>query len=156
MKLPNFLSLFNKFSLTSYNFYFFSIIFACFCYLYAIFCIICLFHIEVESVALMALGDVGNLKSLQEMRFEIIDVKEVENMFDVFHGVDMTIHIDIIIIGVDRAHQLRLLPHLHSGACRYRAFLLCLDILSDKSVIDGKISTGCRVSVSIIAQTLLP
>ncbi len=30
-------------------------------------------------------------------------------MFDVFHGVDMTIDIDIIIIGVNGAHQLGIL-----------------------------------------------
>ena len=50
----------------------------------------------------------------------------------------MSIDIYIIIIGVDTAHKLGIGRHLDTRTGCYRTFFLFLDILLDKSIMDGE------------------
>src|SRR5574344_1494462 len=52
-------------------------------------------------------------------------------MFDVFDTVDMSVHIHIIIMCIDRPHQLGFIVHLYSRTLFYRAFLFGIYIVYD-------------------------
>lgn len=65
----------------------------------------------MKLVSLVTFCYVSYLKSLQKVSFVIIQIKEVEDMFDIFYRVDVPVNIYIMIIGVNGSHQLGILAH---------------------------------------------
>ncbi|CUQ58938.1 Uncharacterised protein [Segatella copri] len=81
---------------------------------------------------------VSYLKSLQKVSFVIIQIKEVEDMFDIFYRVDVPVNIYIMIIGVNGSHQLGILAHFHSRTCLDRTRFFRINIFFDEPVVNFK------------------
>ena len=69
--------------------------------------------VEVELVAAMALGHVGNVEAAKAVGRIPLDGEKVEGVLDIFYRVDMSVDVDVVLVGVDGSHQLRPASHLH-------------------------------------------
>ena len=64
----------------------------------------------------MGLGNVGNLKPTDGVLPVPIEGPEIEDVLDILDGVDVTVDVDIIIIGVNGANQHGLVSHADTSA----------------------------------------
>ena len=83
-----------------------------------------LFHIERELVAGMRLGNVSNLESADVVVAVPFEWPQVENVFDVFHAVDMSIDIDIVVVSINSAHELSVVGHFNTTTLIDRTFCI--------------------------------
>ena len=68
-------------------------------------------------------------------------------MLDVLHTIDMAVDVDVVVIGVDGAHQLGVVTHLHSPTLVDGTRLVLDNPVVDGSVIDaedvGRLASLC-------------
>ena len=97
-----------------------------------------LLTVEGEFVACMGLGDVGYLKAADAVGAIPVEGPEVEHVLNVFHGIDVAIDVDIVIISVYGMYQRGIVSHLHSATLVDGTVLVLDDPLVDSAVVDGK------------------
>ena len=105
---------------------------------HAVFVIGGLLSVEGEFVTSMGLGDVGNLKATDTMSAVPVEGPEIEHVLDILHGVDVAVDIDIVVIGIDGAHELSAVGHLYAAALVDGTVLVVDNPVVDGAIVDGK------------------
>ena len=100
--------------------------------------------IEAEAVAEVGFCLVGNLEAAEVLRFETLAGEEVEDVLDVLDAVDVAVDVNVAVVGVDGAQELRL-AETETG--------MALDGTEGPLPCSPE-GEGLIVSRSIIAQTL--
>jgi len=95
--------------------------------------------VEAESVAEIGLCLVCNFEAVDALLLEPLAGEEVEDVLDVFDAVDVTIDIDIAVIGVDGADKLRVCE-AETSVAFYWANVLFLGhyIIQDVAIVEGE------------------
>ena len=86
----------------------------------------------------MSFGDVGDLEAADAVGAVPVDGPEVEDVLDVFDGVDVAIDINIVVMGVDGADERGIVGHLYTAALVDGALLVFDNPLVDGTVVDGE------------------
>ena len=53
----------------------------------------------------MSFGNIGNFETLKTMVSIEINIEKVEDMFNIFHRINMSVHVNITVTGVHFAHK---------------------------------------------------
>ena len=72
----------------------------------------------------MSLGHIGNLETMHLMVTVPADGPQVEHVLNIFHGIDMSIDINIIIIGINSVYKLGFRPYPDASAFIDGTFLV--------------------------------
>ena len=105
---------------------------------HAVFVIGGLLSVEGEFVAGMGFGDVGNLKATDTMAAVPVEGPEIEHVLDILYGVDVAVDIDIVVIGIDGAHELSAVGHLYAAALVDGTVLVVDNPVVDGAIVDGE------------------
>ena len=107
-------------------------------YANAVFAVARCCSIEAELITLMSLSHIGDLKTFDLMFLIPSKIPEVKHMLDIFHGIHVSIDIYIIIISIDGTDEFRLIIHLYTTALIYRTFLIFLNPVVNRPIVDRK------------------
>ncbi len=95
---------------------------------------------EIEHISTITLGDVGNFEAVQRMLAIEIQGEEIQHMRDISDAVDMTVDVDVAILGHDAALGL-LGGHLDALGFINGAGLLGTSIVEQKTIVErGKVN----------------
>ena len=86
----------------------------------------------------MGFGDISNLEAADAVHAVPVDGPEVEDVFDVFDGVDVAVDVDIVVISINGADELGIVGHLYTTALVDGALLVFDNPLVDGTVVDGE------------------
>ena len=110
----------------------------------------------MQQVAVMRLGNIGYVETLQAVRLIEVEPPKVKDMLYVLHAVDVSVHVYIAVASLYYAAAFSaILREFHTLERLNRARLVSIYCVMMPSR-SASMSTGWRVSVSIIAQMLRP